>query len=108
MTNAQIISLATAEFVENGALKLIGGVPEEIHTFEGWKERGFSVRKGEKSDIRITIWKHSTKKNQGQGRRRNRKVFNVFERIRILPQVTGGRDKHKKSVGESVSSPDTL
>ena len=62
MTNAQIISLATAEFVENGAIKLVGGVPEEIHTFEGWKERGFSVRKGEKSDIKITIWKHSTKK----------------------------------------------
>ena len=62
MTNAQIISLATAEFVENGALKLVGGVPEEIHTFEGWKERGFGVRKGEKSDIKITIWKHSTKK----------------------------------------------
>ena len=62
MTNAQIISLATAEFVENGALKLIGGIPEEIHTFEGWKERGFGVRKGEKSDIRITIWKHGTKK----------------------------------------------
>ena len=62
MTNAQIIALATAEFVENGALKLIDGVPEEIHTFEGWKERGFGVRKGEKSDIRITIWKHGTKK----------------------------------------------
>ena len=62
MTNVQIISLATAEFVKNGALKLIGGIPEEIHTFEGWKERGFGVRKGEKSDIRITIWKHGTKK----------------------------------------------
>lgn len=64
MTNAQIISLATAEFVENGALKLIGGIPEEIHTFEGWKERGYIVRKGEKSDIRITIWKHGTKKSR--------------------------------------------
>ena len=62
MTNAQIISLATAEFVENGALKLVDGIPEEIHTYEGWKERGFGVRKGEKSDIRITIWKHRTKK----------------------------------------------
>ena len=64
MTNAQIISLAAAEFVEKGALKLIGGEPEEIHTFEGWKERGFSVRKGEKPDIRITIWKHGTKKTK--------------------------------------------
>ena len=64
MTNAQIISLATAEFLEKGTLKLIGGEPEEIHTFEGWKERGYCVRKGEKSDIKITIWKHSTKKSR--------------------------------------------
>ena len=62
MTNAQIIALATAEFLEKGTLKLADGIPEEIHTFEGWKERGFSVRKGEKSDIRITIWKYGTKK----------------------------------------------
>ena len=62
MTNAQIISLATAEFVEKGTLKLVDGIPEEIHTFEAWKERGFGVRKGEKSDIKITIWKHRTKK----------------------------------------------
>ena len=62
MTNAQIISLATAEFLKKGTLKLVDGIPEEIHTFEGWKERGYGVRKGEKSDIRITIWKHGTKK----------------------------------------------
>ena len=62
MTNAQIISLATAKFVEKGTLKLVDGIPEEIHTFEAWKERGYIVRKGEKSDIRITIWKHGTKK----------------------------------------------
>lgn len=62
MTNAQIIALATAELIEKGVLKLVGGEPEEIHTFDGWKERGFSVRKGERSDIKITIWKHRTKK----------------------------------------------
>ena len=62
MTNAQIIALATAEFLEKGTLKLVDGIPEEIHTFDAWKERGYCVRKGEKSDIRITIWKHGTKK----------------------------------------------
>ena len=62
MTNAQIIALATAEFIEKGTLKLVDGIPEEIHTFDGWKERGFSVRKGEKSDIKISIWKYRTKK----------------------------------------------
>ena len=62
MTNAQIIALATAEFIEKGTLKLVDGIPEEIHTFDAWKERGYCVRKGEKSDIKITIWKHRTKK----------------------------------------------
>ena len=62
MTNAQIIALATAEFIEEGTLKLLDGIPEEIHTFDEWKKRGYCVRKGEKSDIKITIWKHMTKK----------------------------------------------
>lgn len=64
MKNAEIISLATAELVAEGKLKLDGGIPEEIHTFEGWKSKGYGVRKGEKSDIRITIWKHGTKKTK--------------------------------------------
>ena len=44
--------------------------------------------------------------NPHQRWQRNRKVINVFERIRILPPLAGGRDKQEKSVGESVSSPD--
>lgn len=54
----------TGEFVqieENGEIKEIE-LPEEIHTFNGWKQRGFAVKKGEKSEIRIEIWKYAKKK----------------------------------------------
>lgn len=36
-------------------------LPEEIHTFAGWKALGFSVKKGEKSSIKFPIWKHTGK-----------------------------------------------
>jgi antirestriction protein ArdC len=35
--------------------------PEEIHTFNGWKERGYSVKKGEKAKAKIAIWKYTEK-----------------------------------------------
>lgn len=76
MTNEQIILNASLQLMEEGLLKgsgVFGQIdngdgttstiefPEEIHTFRGWKARGFSVKKGAKSDIKITIWKHTTK-----------------------------------------------
>ena len=76
MTNEMIILHESLRLMEDGKLKGTGQfaevdfgngmkatieLPEEIHTFNGWKQRGFSVKKGEKSDIRITIWKHTTK-----------------------------------------------
>ena len=67
MTNAAIIEQESMRLVEQGVLKLVdvgGGMllPEPIHTFNGWKERGYSVKKGEKSNIKFPIWKHGTKK----------------------------------------------
>lgn len=72
MTNATIIFNESLKLMEQGILKGTGEfldvkredgtsekleVPEEIHTFNGWKKRGFAVRKGEKSQIKFTIWK---------------------------------------------------
>lgn len=55
----------SGEFVEveneDGTKKLLE-LPEEIHTFNGWKARGFKVKKGEKSSIKFAIWKHTSKK----------------------------------------------
>ena len=52
MTNVQIIASYMQE----------NNIEEPIHTFQKWKELGFSVKKGEKSQDRITIWKYSSKK----------------------------------------------
>ena len=66
MTNAEIITrtaIASGLFSEAEAMAIIqqnGELP--LHTFQGWKARGFQVKKGEKSTIRITIWKHSGRK----------------------------------------------
>ena len=77
MTNAAIIQNESFRLMEEGVLKGSGEfaeiekedgtkemveLPEEIHTFNGWKARGFSVKKGEKSKIKFTIWKYSSKK----------------------------------------------
>lgn len=77
MTNATIILNESLRLMEEGVIKGSGQfaeienedgsketieLPEEIHTFNGWKERGFGVKKGEKSKIKFSIWKCSAKK----------------------------------------------
>ena len=75
MTNNQIILNESLRLMEEGVLKgsgqfgtmetEIGAVeielPEAIHTFQRWKELGYSVKKGEKSSIKFPIWKHTVK-----------------------------------------------
>ena len=75
MTNAQIILHESLSLMEQGILKGSGQfaevetaegtmtieLPEVIHTFQGWKQLGYSVKKGEKSSIKFPIWKHTTK-----------------------------------------------
>lgn len=77
MTNKEIIFTESLKAFEEGLLKETGRkitvtLPdgtqkeinelEEIHTFNGWKERGYSVKKGEKSKIKFPIWKYTAKK----------------------------------------------
>ena len=76
MTNAMIIFTESVRLMEEGILKGTGEfvkmvradgeeieveMPEEIHTFNGWKARGFKVKKGEHSKIKFPIWKHTVK-----------------------------------------------
>lgn len=65
MTNEAIIEEYRKSLVAQGILKIISingiEMPEPIHTFNGWKERGYKVKKGEKSFIKLPIWKHTTK-----------------------------------------------
>lgn len=55
MTNAQIVYNATVGLILNGVIT----PDQEIHTFAGWKERGFKVRKGEHAVARFSIWKYA-------------------------------------------------
>lgn len=75
MTNATIILNESFRLMEEGKLNGSGQyvqietadgiqeveLPEAIHTFNGWKQRGYVVKKGEKSSIKFPIWKHTTK-----------------------------------------------
>lgn len=79
MTNAQIIMNASLELLKQGVLKTTGRTfivqlpdgteqelqePEVIHTYNGWKELGYQVKKGQKAKAQFMIWKYTGKKNE--------------------------------------------
>ena len=79
MTNAQIIFNESVELMKNGKIGKTGrqfevedengnktmlDEPEIIHTFQAWKARGFSVKKGEKAVAQFYIWKCVSKQIQ--------------------------------------------
>ena len=53
MTNNMIIELYKAEH----------NIKCPIHTYAKWKELGYQVKKGEKSEHKITIWKGCSKRS---------------------------------------------
>ena len=77
MTNEMIILTEQIELLRQGVLKytgrkikvlnMISNEIEEIdeiqpiHTFNGWKKRGYRVKKGEKAIAKFPIWKYVTK-----------------------------------------------
>lgn len=76
MTNEQIVLGERIRLMEQGILQSIGKVeviaddgsvevkdyPEPIHTFNGWKALGYTVKKGEHAIARFAIWSPSKKK----------------------------------------------
>lgn len=72
----------TGEFIEvenaNGTKEKLE-MPEPIHTFNGWKERGYQVKKGEHSKIKFPIWKHTTKTVEKDGKEEERS--NMFQKV---------------------------
>jgi len=59
ITNAMLIAQKTFDLIAAGTI----GADEEIHTFQRWKEMGFSVKKGEHAVAKFPIWKMATKKD---------------------------------------------
>ena len=87
MTNELIIMNESIRLMKEGVIKGTGNfievekadgtkekleMPEQIHTFNGWKERGYSVKKGEKSKIKFPIWKHASKTVEKDGKEEER------------------------------------
>ena len=81
MTNVQIIMNNALALMEAGVIgttgrelvvempdgsKKVYQEPEELHTFQGWKERGYKVKKGEHAVARFSIWKHVAGKTEEQ------------------------------------------
>ena len=77
MTNAMILMVETQKLAEEGKLKYTGRVfkamntageevefkeVEPIHTFAGWKDRGYTVKKGATSEIKFPIWHYKRNK----------------------------------------------
>ncbi len=90
MTNKEIIFRASMELVEQGILKTTGRVftqelpdgttievpePEAIHTYNGWKERGFQVKRGEHAKAVFTIWKWAGQKDEETGEETGGRCF---------------------------------
>lgn len=65
MTNAQIINNARLALAADGKLELVDGLPEEIHTYNKWKQMGYQVFRGEKAVCKLSIWKPVSKKKAG-------------------------------------------
>lgn len=51
VTNNQIIE----------TYKRMNGITEDLHTFAAWKQQGYTVKKGEHSQHKISIWKYTAK-----------------------------------------------
>ncbi len=77
MTNNMLVFMERVRLMNEG---IIGGTgrtfitddgqeieePEEIHTFQAWKAKGFSVKKGEKAVASFPVWKYITGKKKGE------------------------------------------
>jgi len=56
MTNTEILNIEKALY----------GIEEEVDTFQGWKAKGYSVKKGSKALFKTKIWKPRKQREQEQ------------------------------------------
>lgn len=90
ITNSEIIFHQSMELMKQGVLKPSGRMlvqqlpdgseieipePEPIHTYNGWKELGYQVRKGQKAKASFMIWKYSGKKDEETGEEKDGKCY---------------------------------
>ena len=90
ITNGEIIFRESQELLKQGILKPTGRmyvqelpdgtkleVPEvePIHTYNGWKDLGYQVKKGEHAKAQFTIWKYMGKKDEETGEEVNGRCY---------------------------------
>ena len=73
ITNTEIIIGAMLELLEAGLIQ----PGEEIHTFAKWKEKGYSIKAGEKAIKRFSIWKciYKTRTDEAGNETEQKKMF---------------------------------
>lgn len=89
-TNTEIILRNSLELMKAGVLKPSGRMfireledgtkieipePEAIHTYNGWKDRGYQVRKGEHAKASFPIWKYAGTKDEETGEEKDGRCF---------------------------------
>lgn len=102
MTNAQIILKNSIKLMEQGILKPTGKTfvykddegnereyqePEQIHTYEAWKELGYQVKRGQKAKCSFTIWKYTQKEKDGEKEERmfmKKASFFTFDQVEAI------------------------
>ena len=63
-------------------------IPEEIHTYQAWKAKGYQVQKGEKAIAKFAIWKHvNGKVDEETGKKRKDKMFLKVSAFFTIDQV---------------------
>lgn len=101
MTNEMIILHESVKLMEQGKLKGTGvfitvevngeekqlEVPEEIHTFNGWKDKGYRVKKGEHSTIKFPIWKYTERKKDDDEEKTDASMFMKLSAFFTAEQV---------------------
>lgn len=90
MTNADIIFSERMNLMKEGKIKSTGRKliveingekqeieePEQIHTYQIWKELGYQVQKGQQAVAKVLIWKFKPAKDQeGQMLEEEGKMF---------------------------------
>lgn len=90
-TNFQLISDAAINaglFTLEQAAEIIATFGElPLHTYAGWKSRGYQVRKGEKAKLKTTIWKHSGEYTDKSGKEHESHMFMKLSAFFTADQV---------------------
>ena len=109
MTNEQVVWKERVRPMEEGIIGTAGEketvdelgntttvkVPDEIHTYQAWKSRGYQVRKGSKAVTKLRIWKYVDGREDENGRKEPDRHFMKTASFFCRSQVEEAQDSEK-------------